>query len=121
MTLSNGEHLLRGQPVTGFSDAEEDAVQLTAAMPFSLEQRLNSASEGKYEKAGDQWAAQVSIGHGGRLITGTSSAQIVVVIGQLKWESFILIIWKLNLAIGQNPNSAKPLGEALLKQIGAQN
>ena len=38
--LSNGESVLKGQTVTSFSNSEEDAVQLSAAMPFMLETRL---------------------------------------------------------------------------------
>ena len=38
--LSNGDSVLKGQSVTAFSNREEDAVQLSAVMPFMLETRL---------------------------------------------------------------------------------
>ncbi|KAF3275161.1 hypothetical protein TWF132_002978 [Orbilia oligospora] len=86
--LIDGEHLLQDQPVTGFSNYEEDVVGLSKAMPFLLEDALDKASRGKFEKAEEPWAPHVAVGRGGRLITG------------------------------QNPASATPLGEELLKQLG---
>lgn len=38
--LSNGDSILKGQTVTSFTNSEEDAVELSAAMPFMLETRL---------------------------------------------------------------------------------
>lgn len=49
--IGDGKYLLDGQKVTGFSNSEEDAVQLTAAMPFKLEDALNKASGGHYVRA----------------------------------------------------------------------
>lgn len=72
--LSTGGYLLDGQPVTGFSNTEEDAVGLTAAMPFSLEDALNKATGGKYEKASQDWGEKVVVARGGRLITGQNPA-----------------------------------------------
>ncbi|KAK6507413.1 hypothetical protein TWF481_005846 [Arthrobotrys musiformis] len=86
--LTNGEHILQDQPVTGFSNYEEDAVGLSETVPFLLEDSLDKASRGKFEKADEPWAAHVAVGRGGRLITG------------------------------QNPASATPLGNELLKQLG---
>ncbi|GKT86127.1 thiJ/pfpI family protein [Colletotrichum tofieldiae] len=40
--LSDGEYLVKGQEVTGFSNAEEDAYQFTDAMPFLLENELKN-------------------------------------------------------------------------------
>lgn len=40
MKLSNGEYLVKGKKVTGFTDEEEAAVQLVDQMPFSLETQL---------------------------------------------------------------------------------
>ncbi|KAF3935875.1 hypothetical protein ABW20_dc0100750 [Dactylellina cionopaga] len=88
VTLANGEHLLHDQPVTGFSDFEEDAVGLLQAMPFSLETELSKKSRGRYEKADEPWGPKVVVGRGGRLITG------------------------------QNPASAGPIARELLKQLG---
>jgi len=72
--LSTGGYLLDGQRVTGFSNSEEDAVQLTSAMPFSLEDALNKASGGHFEKASSDWGEKVVVARGGRLITGQNPA-----------------------------------------------
>lgn len=72
--IPGGGYLLDGQAVTGFSNTEEDAVGLTAAMPFSLEDELNKASGGKYVKAAQDWAAKVVVARDGRLITGQNPA-----------------------------------------------
>jgi len=71
--LPSGEYLLAGQPTTGFSNSEEDAVGLTAAMPFSLEDQLNVASGGKFEQA-ENWGERVVVGRGGKLVTGQNPA-----------------------------------------------
>ncbi|KAL3426697.1 ThiJ/PfpI family protein [Phlyctema vagabunda] len=71
--FTNGKSLLDGEPVTGFSNTEEDAVGLTAAMPFSLEDELNKSSGGNYKKVGD-WGVNVIVARGGLLITGQNPA-----------------------------------------------
>ncbi|RDW65034.1 putative chaperone protein HSP31 [Coleophoma cylindrospora] len=87
--LSNGKHLLAGEPVTGFSNSEETAVGLVEVMPFSLEDALNEGSGGKYSKAAQDWTSHVVVGRGGKLITG------------------------------QNPASASDVGKAIKQAIGA--
>lgn len=72
--LASGGYLLDGQPVTGFSNAEEDAVGLTAAMPFLLEDALSKASGGKFVKASEPWAVKVVVARDGLLITGQNPA-----------------------------------------------
>jgi putative intracellular protease/amidase len=72
--LPSGSYLLDSEPVTGFSNLEEDALQTSSAMPFSLEDELNKVSGGKYEKAKELWAPHVVLGCGGRLITGQNPA-----------------------------------------------
>ncbi|CZT45022.1 related to NonF protein, involved in nonactin biosynthesis [Rhynchosporium secalis] len=74
---SSGSYLLDGHAVTGFSNTEEDAVQLTSAMPFKLEDQLNTASGGKYEKAGADWGEKVVVS--GRIITGQNPASACAV------------------------------------------
>jgi len=71
--LSDGKLLVDGEPVTGFSNAEEDAVGFSGEMPFMLETDLvkNGA---KYEKADQPWGAKVCIGRGGKLVTGQNPA-----------------------------------------------
>ncbi|KAH8767845.1 putative chaperone protein HSP31 [Hyaloscypha finlandica] len=88
--LPSGKYLLSGQSVTGFSNAEEDQAGLSAAMPFMLEDQLNTASGGKFVKAAEAWGPKVVVSGGGRIITG------------------------------QNPSSAGPLGQAIYDGIFGQ-
>ncbi|KAL7795298.1 class I glutamine amidotransferase-like protein [Trichoderma ceciliae] len=46
----NGEPLLKGREVTGFTNDEEEFVKLTNAMPFLVEDRVNAVG-GKFVKA----------------------------------------------------------------------
>ncbi|KAG9232696.1 putative chaperone protein HSP31 [Amylocarpus encephaloides] len=71
--IPGGGYLLDGQAVTGFSNSEEIAVGLMDAMPFSLEDKLNEATGGRYVKA-DDWAAKVVVARDGQLITGQNPA-----------------------------------------------
>jgi|SRR5690606_10428075 len=48
----SGEPLVKGKKVTGFSNTEEDLVQLTDVVPFLVEDMLNEKG-GLYSKAGD--------------------------------------------------------------------
>lgn len=67
----NGRKLVADQPVTGFSNAEEEAVGLTAVVPFLLEDALRAAG-GRYAKATDNFGAHVEVG--ARLVTGQNPA-----------------------------------------------
>lgn len=90
--LSDGTYLIANQKVTGFSNAEEDAVGLSSAMPFLLETELKQrvGSDNLYEAAAENWGPKVVVsGKNGKLITG------------------------------QNPASAAPIGDAVLKAISA--
>jgi len=80
--------LIKGKEVTGFSNAEEDAVDLTKYMPILLEDQIKAAGA-TYKKADQPWSEFVIVQDGGKLITG------------------------------QNPASAKAVGEAIAKAIGA--
>jgi putative intracellular protease/amidase len=62
----NGEPLVKGKQVTGFSNTEEEAVQLTKVVPFLLEDELTK-NGAKYSKGAD-WASYVK--QDGLLITG---------------------------------------------------
>lgn len=66
----NGEPLVRGKRVTGFTNSEEAAVGLTEVVPFLLEDQLKELG-GRYEKTED-W--QVLVVEDGRLITGQNPA-----------------------------------------------
>jgi putative intracellular protease/amidase len=89
--LADGTPLLAGHRVTGFSDTEEEQAYgnniVPPDMPFSLEQALNRASGGKYEKAAEAWGPHV------------------------------IVELPRKLLFGQNPNSAHLLGEELLKAL----
>lgn len=85
--LSDGSYLISGSEVTGFSNAEEDQVGLSSAMPFMLETEIGEHGA-KFTKAAEAWGSHVvKSGKGNRLITG------------------------------QNPASAGPIGEAILAAI----
>ncbi|MEP4149306.1 MAG: type 1 glutamine amidotransferase domain-containing protein [Halioglobus sp.] len=62
----NGEALVKGRQVTGFSNSEEAAVGLTEVVPFLLEERLQSLG-GTYS-AGEDWHPHAVVD--GLLITG---------------------------------------------------
>lgn len=90
--LSDGSYLIANQKVTGFSNAEEDAMGFSGDMPFLLEAALkkNAGSDSLFEAAAENFGPKVVVsGKNGKLITG------------------------------QNPASAAPIGEAVLKAISA--
>jgi putative intracellular protease/amidase len=66
----NGDPLVKGKNVTGFSDAEEAAVNLTDVVPFLLEDELKKLG-GNYSK-GPDWGSFVL--KDGLLITGQNPA-----------------------------------------------
>lgn len=67
---SDGQPAVRGRKVTGFSNSEEAAAQLTDVVPFSLEDMLTSHG-GDYSRTAD-WQSHVVVA--GRLITGQNPA-----------------------------------------------
>jgi putative intracellular protease/amidase len=66
----DGSPMVKGKSVTGFSNTEEAAVQLTGVVPFLLEDELK-AKGGNYT-LGDDWNAHVIID--GKLVTGQNPA-----------------------------------------------
>ena len=66
----DGSPLVKGKKVTGFTNSEEAAVQLTDIVPFLVEDMLK-ANGGDYSKGAD-WAPYVLID--GTLITGQNPA-----------------------------------------------
>jgi len=82
--LGDGTLLLKGREVSGFTDTEEG--DNLKNMPFSLQQEMDKASGGKFQK-GKDWADKTVVA--GRVITG------------------------------QNPASAKSVGEAIVKAVKA--
>ena len=70
VTGADGTPLVKGKTVTGFTNTEEEAVQLTDIVPFLVEDMLK-ANGGNYEKGAD-WASFVVVD--GKLITGQNPA-----------------------------------------------
>jgi len=70
---TNGRYLVEGKRMTGFSNAEEEEIGLTAVVPFLLEDRLKERG-GIYSKAGN-WAPYVQVD--GKLITGQNPASSI--------------------------------------------
>lgn len=69
-----GELLVKGKRVTGFTNGEEEAVQLTKVVPFLVEDELKRVG-GLYEKASDWQPFAIT---DGRLITGQNPASSTV-------------------------------------------
>lgn len=67
---ANGDLLVKGKNVTGFTNTEEAAVQLTDVVPFLLEDELKNGG-GHYAKGAD-WSSHVV--KDGLLITGQNPA-----------------------------------------------
>lgn len=89
--------------MTGFSNAEEIAVDQVKAIPFLLEDRIVELG-GTYSKADQPWGvSSISISIP-RAVYLDASIQVKVVVSG-------------NLLTGQNPASAGPLGEAILKAL----
>lgn len=66
----DGAPLVKGKRVTGFSNSEEEAVQLTKVVPFLVEEMLKE-NGGIYAK-GEDWGSHVEID--GKLVTGQNPA-----------------------------------------------
>lgn len=67
----NGDYLLKNKRATGFSNAEEKAVELDKLVPFLTEDKMRERGA-NYEKADELWAPHVVTD--GRLITGQNPA-----------------------------------------------
>jgi len=66
----DGQYLVKGKRVTGFTNDEEEAVGLTGVVPFLLENRLK-LREAIFSKAAP-WSAHVQVD--GELVTGQNPA-----------------------------------------------
>lgn len=75
----NGEYLVKGKKVTGFSNTEEEAVGLTKVVPFLLEDALQT-NGATYSKIGDWQPYAVE---DGLLITGQNPASSKLVAEKL--------------------------------------
>jgi putative intracellular protease/amidase len=67
---TDGQPLVKGRKVTGFTNSEEEGVGLTDVVPFLVEDMLK-ANGGDYHK-GDDWASFVVTD--GKLVTGQNPA-----------------------------------------------
>jgi putative intracellular protease/amidase len=72
--MYQGEPLVKGKRVTGFTNGEEAAVNLTHVVPFLVEDELKRVG-GLYEKAAD-WAPFAIVD--GRVVTGQNPASSTV-------------------------------------------
>jgi putative intracellular protease/amidase len=70
VTAVNGEPLIKGRQVTGFTNGEEAAVELTDVVPFLIEDEFQKLG-GIYSKGAD-WAPYIV--EDGKLITGQNPA-----------------------------------------------
>ena len=75
----SGESFVKGKKLTGFSNSEEAAVQLTDVVPFLIEDEFK-AQGAHYEKGADWSSYTVTEGH---LITGQNPASSEAVAKQL--------------------------------------
>ena len=75
----SGDSFVKGKKVTGFSNSEEEAVQLTDVVPFLIEDEFK-AQGAHYEKGADWSSYTVTDGH---LITGQNPASSEAVAEQL--------------------------------------
>ena len=66
----NGDPLVKGKEVTGFSNSEEEAVKLTEVVPFLLEDEIKKL--GGHYSSGPDWGVHVKTD--GLLITGQNPA-----------------------------------------------
>ncbi|PKG37834.1 type 1 glutamine amidotransferase domain-containing protein [Psychromonas sp. Urea-02u-13] len=71
---TSGEFAVQGKAVTGFTNSEEDAVQLTDVVPFLLEDELIKRG-GEYQK-GEDWSAFAV--QDGLMISGQNPASSVL-------------------------------------------
>lgn len=71
--MSKGQSLVKDKRVTGFTNSEEEAVQLTKVVPFLVEDELKRLG-GRFEKA-PNWQSHVIVD--GHLITGQNPASSI--------------------------------------------
>ena len=77
--MPEGEYVIKVKAVTGFSNTEEDAVQLTDIVPFLVEGRLVKRGGG-YQKV-DDWTPYAV--QDGLIITGQNAASSALVAEKL--------------------------------------
>lgn len=75
----DGTPLVAGKQVTGFSNSEEAAVQLTNIVPFLVEDMLQQ--NGAHFSKGEDWSSYLAVD--GKLITGQNPASSAAVANEL--------------------------------------
>ncbi|KAK7441520.1 hypothetical protein VKT23_016510 [Stygiomarasmius scandens] len=83
VTDQNGQSIFAGKRATGFSNAEDEIMGMTDAIPFLLEDKIKAV--GTYEKAPEPWGVHVVVD--GLLITGQNPASAAGV-GKAILEAF---------------------------------
>ncbi|GIU30034.1 type 1 glutamine amidotransferase domain-containing protein [Shewanella schlegeliana] len=76
---ADGSPLVAGKQVTGFTNGEEAAVQLTEIVPFLVEDMM--LANGALYTKGDDWASHLAVD--GNLITGQNPASSEVVADEI--------------------------------------
>ncbi|OAX85349.1 hypothetical protein ACJ72_00278 [Emergomyces africanus] len=89
---AGGKPVVTDATVTGFSNQEEDQVNMSQHLPYALETELNKQSNGKYVKADEPWGEKVVV----TKVAATGAPLIT----------------------GQNPASAGGVGKEILKALG---
>lgn len=79
VTKPDGSPLVKGKRVTGFTNSEEEAVGLTAVVPFLVEDELKKAG-GLFERTNDWGEYAVVDGH---LVTGQNPASSAIAAEEL--------------------------------------
>jgi putative intracellular protease/amidase len=80
--LHSGEYLIKGKRVTGFTNDEERAVDLTDVVPFLLEDKL--IDRGAHFTQAEKFT--VNVAHDGRLITGQNPQSALQLGKEIKAE-----------------------------------
>ena len=103
MKDASGKSIFEGLNATGFSNVEEEQADKVKDVPFLLETRIKELG-GKYTKADESWAVSIGIYYGRYLVYLNFPLQPKVVVDG-------------HVITGQNPASAKGVGEAILKAL----
>ncbi|KAI0082468.1 ThiJ/PfpI [Panus rudis PR-1116 ss-1] len=71
VTDASGKSIFSGREATAFSNTEEEQVNMTKAVPFSVEDKIKELG-GSYKKAADPWGVYVTVSD--NLFTGQNPA-----------------------------------------------
>ena len=85
MKNEQGEFLVAGRKVTGFSNEEERSMELETIVPFLLQTRFEE--RGAKFQQGKPWEAHVVIDD--RLVTGQNPASAAAVAKSINWPPLV--------------------------------